>query len=238
VPTIDVLLKKENLDPGRVGRQVIVVLDILFATSTIVHAFSEGVDSVWPALDCDEARGLAARMTNCIRAGEFLAQPVSGFAPAVPLLLGRERLRGRALVYSTTNGTVALRRAAGAAGVYSGALLNGSALVAHIARTHPQAPVLVVCAGSAGHFNLEDFYGAGHIVAHFQQYRGYELSDAAAAAMHLYRGCDARTALLSSRVGKIMRERSLQDEVEYAARLDTLSVVARLQDGRLIRVDA
>jgi 2-phosphosulfolactate phosphatase len=238
MPTLHVLCKKESLDPQRLGGHVVIVLDILFATSTIVHAFGEGVESVWPAMDRDEAAHIAAGMSNCVRAGEYLAEPLPGFASAAPLMLGREALRGNALVYCTTNGTVALRRAADAAFVYAGALLNGAALVAHIACAHPGAPVLVVCAGSVGHFNLEDFYGAGHIVSHFEKYPGYEMNDAAAAAMLLYRGCDAHTALLSSRVGRMMRQRSLQHEVEYAARRDTLDVVPRLQGTHLKRVDA
>jgi 2-phosphosulfolactate phosphatase len=141
------------------------------------------------------------------------------------------------LVYCTTNGTVALRRAAGGAFVYVGALLNGAAVVEHIVRVHPNAPVLVVCSGSSGHFDLEDFYGAGHIAWHFSKHPGYQLSDAACAAMLLRQGCDARTALLSSHVGRMMQERALEHEVEYASRHDTLDIVARLDGGRLTRVE-
>jgi 2-phosphosulfolactate phosphatase len=207
MPAVHVLCWKECLDLERLAGRVVIVLDILFATSTIVHACSEGVDSVWPALP--------------------------SFASATPLALGAQPLRGKVLVYCTTNGTVALRNAAGAAAVYAGALLNGAALVAHVVREHPAVPVLIVCSGSIGRFNLEDFYGAGHLVAYFLSHPGYETNDAGTAALLLYRGCDARAALLSSRVGKMMRQRSLQHEVEYAARLDTLDVVPRLQGGRL-----
>ena len=109
--------------------------------------------------------------------------------------------------------------------------------MAHILREHPDAPVLIVCAGSVGRFNLEDFYGAGHLVSHFERQRsGYELNDAASAALLLHRGCDSLAALLSSRVGKIMCARSLQDEVEYAARQDSLDVVARLEGDRVCTV--
>src|SRR5262249_42901047 len=151
---------------------------------------------------------VAATVNGSIRAGEFLAETLPGFASAAPLALGREPLRGRVLVYCTTNGTVALRRASTAAFVYPGSLL-------HITREHAQAPVLIVCAGSVGHFNLEDFYGAGHLVAHFVSSRvGYELNDTAVAAMLLRQGCTPRKALLSPRVGRMMRERLQEHEVE------------------------
>ena len=234
MPTVQVLCTQQELDPKRIGDRIVVVLDILFATSTIVHALSEGVKSVWLALDRHEAKDIAATLGQALCAGEYLTETLPGFAPAVPLALGRHGLKDRALVYCTTNGTGALRRAAAAAFVYPGALLNGAALVAHIVCEHPDSPVMIVCAGSGGRFNLEDFYGAGHLVSHFKTQRsGYELNDAANAALLLYRGCDARTALLSSRVGKIMCERSLQDEVEYAARHDSLNVVVRLENDRV-----
>jgi len=233
MPSVHVLCWKECLDAERLEHQVVIVLDILFATSTIVYACSAGVDSVWPAVDHAEATRIASGLERCILAGEYLAEPVPGFASATPLTLGEQSLRGQTLVYCTTNGTVALRNAAGATAVYAGALLNGAALVAHIVREHPGTPVLIVCSGSVGRFNLEDFYGAGHIVAHFMKYTGYDTNDAGTAALLLYRGCDARTALLGSRVGKMMRQRSLQHEVDYAAQLDILDVVPRLRDGRL-----
>jgi 2-phosphosulfolactate phosphatase len=238
MPSLHVLSRKEDLEPARLGGRIVIVLDILFATSTIVHAFAEGTLDVWPTLNSDEASGVASGMADHVIAGEYLAQPIPGFASAMPLLLSREGLRGKPLVYCTTNGTVALRRAVSAAFVYAGALLNGAALAAHVARAHPNMPVLVVCAGSLGRFSLEDFYGAGHIVSHLDRYPGYELSDAARAAMLLCRGSDARTALLGSRIGRLMQSRDLTDEVEYAARRDTLDVIARWEAGRLRRIDA
>jgi 2-phosphosulfolactate phosphatase len=234
MPTLRVLCRQQDLDPKRIGNQIVIVLDVLFATSTIVHALSEGAKSIWLALDRHEAKTMAATLGQSLCAGEYLTETLPGFAPAAPLALGRHGLKDRVLVYATTNGTIALRRASAAAFVYPGALLNGAALAAHILREHPDAPVLIVCAGSVGRFNLEDFYGAGHLVSHFRsQCSGYELNDTANAALLLYRGCDPRTALLSSRVGKMMCERSLQNEVEYAARLDSLDVVARLESDRV-----
>jgi len=233
MPNVAVLCWKECLETERLGAQVVIVLDILFATSTIVHACSEGVDSVLPAIDATEALAYASQMSGCVLAGEYLADSLPGFASATALALASRPLRGNTLIYCTTNGTVALRRAAGAAAVYAGALLNGAALVDHVIREHPGAPVLLVCSGSVGRFNLEDFYGAGHLVAHFMSHGQYNTNDAGTAALLLYRGCDARTALLSSRVGKMMQQRSLQHEVEYAAQLDSLAVVPRLREGRL-----
>ena len=233
MPKLHVLLKKEELDPARLQGKVVIVLDVLFATSTIVHAFGCGIRGIWPARDADDARRIAATLDSPLLAGEYLAAGLPGFGPATPLALCDTGVEGATLVYATTNGTVALHNTAGAAHVYVGALLNGAALAAHVARRHAHAPVLVVCAGSVDRFNLEDFYGAGHVVNHFERKGGYALSDAALAALLLYRGCDADTALQASRVGRMMQGHQLRHEVEYAANRDTLDVVPELRDGCL-----
>ena len=93
--------------------------------------------------------------------------------------------------------------------------------------------MLLRCAGSVDSFNLEDFYGAGHIAAHFERTGGYALTDAALAAVLLYRGCDASTTLRASRVGRIMHAHGLQHEVDCAAQFDTHDVVPELSDGCL-----
>jgi 2-phosphosulfolactate phosphatase len=129
---------------------------------------------------------------------------------------------------------VALRAASAAAFAYVGALLNGAALVAHIRQRHPDASVLIVCSGSAGNFNLEDFYGAGHFVDLLDSQGGYELNDAARGARLVRRAYDARTVLTASRVGMMMHGKGLTHEVEYCAQLDILDVIARL-DGSSLR---
>ena len=98
--------------------------------------------------------------------------------------------------------------------------------------------MLLVCSGSVDRFNLEDFYGAGHIASHFERGGQYVLTDAAIAAVLFYRGCDASTALGASRVGRMMQAHDLQDEIDCAARFDVLDVVPVLSNGRLQLVEA
>ena len=237
MPQIQVLLKKEDILPTHLEDRVVIVLDILFATSTMVHAFSHGVSGIWPALNTDDANVVAAGVGDCIKSGEYLAEHLPGFSPAMPLLLSREPLLGRKLVYCTTNGTVALRASVGAQDVYAGSLLNGAALVSHVKKTHPDSSVLIVCSGSIGMFNLEDFYGAGHFVELFEEQGSYQLNDAARGARLLRRAYDPKTVLSGSRVGLMMKDKGLLNEVEYCAQFDILNVVARLEYGVLRRVD-
>jgi 2-phosphosulfolactate phosphatase len=128
-----------------------------------------------------------------------------------------------------------MARAAGAARVYCGALLNVRRLVEHIVAEHPRETVLLVCAGSANNFNFEDFLGAGAFVERFADLLGgaADFSDAARAALSVYRQGRLPAALLECRVGRMMVKRGLASEVEFACRVDHLPVVPAMEDGRL-----
>jgi 2-phosphosulfolactate phosphatase len=234
---IHVLTKKEELDTVRVAGKVVVVLDILFATTTMVTALAHGAKEVVPVLDEAAARMRASQFPEdaFILAGELYAEVLPGFAHPAPLSLLEHGVAGKTVVYSTTNGTVAMTQAAGASRVYCGALLNARALAEHVLAQHRGETVLIVCAGSGNNFNFEDFYGAGCFVERFAERlgAGADLSDAARAARTVYREARAPQALLECRVGRMMVARGLQREVEFASRHDAFPIIPVLDEGRL-----
>ena len=234
---VHVLTRKEELDSVRVAGKVVVVIDILFATTTMVAALAHGAAEVIPVLDEAAARAEDARRGagSCVLAGELYAETLPGFVHPAPLALIEHGIKDRTVVYSTTNGTVAMSLAAGARRVYCGALLNAARLVEHIVREHPRETVLLVCSGSGANFNFEDFYGAGCFVERFAERLGPagDLSDAARAARTVYRHSPLPQALLECRLGRMMSARGLRHEVEFACRTDAFPVVPALEDGRL-----
>ena len=231
---LHVLTKKEELDSVRVPGKVVVVLDILFATTTMVAALAHGAKEVLPVLDEAAARSASEQFAKntFVLAGELYAETLPGFAHPAPLALLEHGIEGKTLIYSTTNGTVAMTQPARAARVYCGALLNARALAEHILARHEKETILVVCSGSGNNFNFEDFYGAGYFVECFRSHVG-DLSDAAKAALALYRQAKAPEALLDCRVGRMMAARGLAHEVEFACRRDAFPVVPALEGGRL-----
>jgi 2-phosphosulfolactate phosphatase len=234
---LHVLTRKEELDSVRVSGKVVVVLDILFATTTMVAALGHGAREVLPVADEASARDASARHPegSYVLAGELYAETLPGFAHPAPMALLEHGVQDKTLIYSTTNGTVAMTLAAGAARVYCGSLLNARAVAAHVAARHPGETVLILCSGSGGNFNLEDFYGAGCLVDRFGAVlgEGADLSDAAQAALAFYRGAAAPRVLLDCRVGRMMVRRGLAHEVEFACRFDAYSIVPALESGRL-----
>jgi 2-phosphosulfolactate phosphatase len=234
---VHVLYRKEELDHERLEGKVAIVLDVLFATSTIIAALANGATEVIPTLDEAGARAEAQKhpQGSYILAGELYAETLPGFASPTPLALMEEKIAGRKLIYSTTNGTVALRQSSRADHVYAAALVNGEAVVDLVLDKHPGKTILIVCSGSMGMVNLEDLYGAGYLVDLLSRVldENADFSDAALAVRSLFRNEDAADCLLRARVGRMMIERNLAHEVHYAAGLSTLQAVPLLQDGRL-----
>ena len=235
---IHVLLKKEELDAQRLPDKVVVVLDVLFATTSIVTALAHGAVEVVPTLDRDAALRDAAHRPagSYVLAGELNAVTLTGFSHPTPLALLEQDLAGKTVIYSTTNGTVALSKSRDAVHAFAASLLNAEAVVDRIERTFPNETVLLVCSGSADNFNLEDFYGAGYLVSLFARHGvPRELSDAAMAAQMLHDGADAFECLASSRVGRMMLSRGLEREVRFAARKSCFEVVPELREGCMRR---
>ncbi len=234
---IHVLGKKEDLSSERLPGKIVIVLDVLFATSTIVTVLANGAKSVIPVPDETAARAEAARHPpgTFVLAGELLADTISGFAPPAPLALVAHGIAGKQVIYSTTNGTVALNESRGADAVYVAALLNGAAIVRRVLERHADSTILIVCSGSMGNFNLEDGYGAGYLVELLTRSLGAraDVSDAARAVRALYRSGEPLAMLSDCRVGRSMLARGLADEVEHACRLSQFDLVARLIDGRV-----
>jgi 2-phosphosulfolactate phosphatase len=239
-PRIHVVVKKEDVDPTRLEGRIVIVLDILVATTTIVTALDAGATAVHFAEDQHEARRIAAAMVPGTYhiAGEDHLAAIPGFSTALPLeLTGQTGFAGKPLIYSTTNGTVALRRSQGAAVIYATSLRNVGATLAAIAARDNGAPLVIVCAGSAGALNLEDFYAAGCIVDRLLPGLDptRDLSDTALAAHAAFRASDALTALSQARVGRIIRGAGGEREVRHAAEVDASSVVAVVEDNRVVR---
>jgi 2-phosphosulfolactate phosphatase len=202
-----------------------VVVDVLRATSTIAQALAAGYRRVYCCAEIDEALALRAAVGNAVVGGERDAVRVEGFdVGASP----REFLEPQAetLILSTTNGTRAILRAAGASEeVLLGSLLNLEAVAAAARRTGED--VAVLCAGYKGAFALDDAYCAGRIV----QLLGGTRSDAAIAAELVARSFpDAHAGLTARTYGPP----GLEEDIAWCARESVLDVVprlARLVDG-------
>ena len=239
---IHVLTNKAEIKNEKLDDKVVIVLDILFATTSIVSAFKNGCTLVVPAPNSEIALKFSQydQFKDYILSGELNADTLDGFASPTPLALIETGISQKGLIYCTTNGTVALDSSKSAQNVYAGSLLNGAALVNYVLNKHPStSTILIVCSGSNNQFNLEDFFGAGQIVNAFQEkdyLNNFSFTDSAFAASELYRSSSPEIMLKKSRVGQMMLDRGLENEVIYAAQENITDVIPYLDKFGYLRV--
>ena len=234
---IHLLMKKEDIKEEKmaVGNKIAVVLDVLLATTTIVSALKDGAKEVIPVLHSREAMGVANEFSQgeYILAGELDARPIDGFVYPSPTLIS-ENIKGKTLILSTTNGTVALRKSASANRVYIGSLLNNPAVAKSLQDCTDDSTILIICSGNSGETSLEDFYGAGHLIDCLLNIGKYELTDAAKTALYFYRGQDdSYEVLLDSYVGRLLDKHDQHPDLKLAATKGITSIVPILREGKV-----
>jgi|GEM_PF-4138673 len=136
-----------NIEPGDLAGGVAVVIDVLRASTTIIVALANGAARVIPCGLVDTARSLAAEdeTGNTLTGGERGGVKIEGFdLDNSPASYTRERVAGRSIAFTTTNGTAALLRTQEAARVLIGALVNRQAIVD--ALRAEGRPIHLVCA--------------------------------------------------------------------------------------------
>src|SRR5436190_3815517 len=125
---IDVLLLPADARAKQFHERIVVVIDVLRATTTIAAALFSGATEVRVFGSLDEARTAHASFAGeKILAGEARCLPPEGFDLGnSPCDFSPDRCRGRTIFLATTNGTRALCAAQAAHAVYASALVNSS----------------------------------------------------------------------------------------------------------------
>jgi 2-phosphosulfolactate phosphatase len=227
---------------------VCVVFDVLRATSSMVTALAHGADGITPVADISEALALRKDQPALLLAGERNGLRIGAdLTGSIPFDLGnspreftREKVNGRAIATTTTNGTRALRACRGARTVFIGCFLN---LAATADALQSETHILLVCSGTFEQVAYEDVLGAGALCDVLQPIASpNHLSDSARIALELYRLAQANlpAALGSSRNGRrLLEQPDLRDDVAFCAQRDRFPLVAVLErEGAVKRLSA
>ena len=187
--SLNVYALPDFFDPEELTGGAAVMIDVLRASTSIVHAFESGATEIRPCLNLDEARRIHAenQKNGFLLAGERNALPPEGFDLGnSPESFASEVVGGKSIVFTTTNGTKALGRCIKASRVFIGAFVNAAAVVRTICEFER---VHLVCAGTVGEITREDVLCAGLLVDRLLQ-RGdkpYQLNAQAVTACEGWR---------------------------------------------------
>lgn len=236
--TVDTFFTGIAVDPTVVPGTTAVVIDVIRATSTIMEALANGARAVYPVASTEEAVQLAASLgrEDALLCGERKGVMIEGFDLGnSPREYTSERVAGKHLVMTTTNGTRAFMAVQGADRVLAASFLNISAAVAAVKGAER---LLVVCAGKEDRFSMDDAVCAGMIIRRVLEARGGggSLNDAGRAAVLLAAGREATVEFLASTAaGAALLEVDLQEDLPFVAQVDRHGLVPEMDD-RVIRL--
>jgi len=232
---VDLAFTPYELEKKELAGRSVVVIDALRATSTMIVAFENGCSAFIPVATVEEARDLVARNPEFLLAGERRALPLEGFTLGnSPRDYRPNKVRGKVVVMTTTNGTRALVSSQKGAEVFIGSFLNLSALTQRLLAA--ERDVLIACAGEKDLFCLEDTVCGGAIVERLEK-TGLPLSksDAANAARVLYEQCegDVYGALCNCEWGQYLEGLGLGKDVRVCAQIDSSRLVPVYREGKI-----
>lgn len=236
-PTLYTCLSPALLHLYDVRECIVVVIDVLRATSTIATALKNGAKEVIPVDSVERCIQLGTQI-ECITAGERDGQVAPGLQYGNSSFEYPESfIKGKILVLTTTNGTKLLHMALakGATEIVTGAFLNLSAVCEHLVSMKKN--VILGCAAWKDKPNMEDTLFAGAVVSRIKEHFSINC-DASHMAENLYQlskddlygFMKANDASHYHRLSNFGLERDLRQ----CFTIDTANVLPEYANGKLV----
>ena len=216
--------------------EIVVVIDVLRATSAMCAAFDNGILSIIPVPTIEEA--LEYKKKGYLVGAERKGQIVEGFDFGnSPFSYMKEEFRGKEVVLTTTNGTKSLEVAKDAETVVVGSFLNLTALSSWLSKQDKN--ILCLCSGWQDKFNLEDTICAGAISDFLISTGNFiSIEDSSIAAKYLFLSAKDNYLgyLKSSSHRRRLKHLNLNEDIKYCLTPDQTDVIPILVNGKLIKL--
>ena len=229
---VDIIISADDIKEKKILNKSVVVIDILRATSVIVTAINNGCKEVIPVLTVDEAVKIAGKDRNMyMLGGERDALKIQGFDFSnSPLEYNSNKVRGKTLVMTTTNGTRAIKASSKAKNIIIAAMINAKAVVQKLIDYNND--VVIVNSGTNGEFSIDDFICSGYIISTLKKEMEVNLSDIATTSLYIYENNkDIKSFIKYANHYKKIKELGLHEDLEYCCQKDIIDSVPECKDG-------
>jgi 2-phosphosulfolactate phosphatase len=232
---VEVCFSPASYPAFRNNEAVVVIVDILRATSAIVTAFMNGVRTIIPVATLEEALDYKNRGFLVAAERDGIVRDFADFGNS-PFNFRRDRIEGKDIVYSTTNGTHCIMMAKDSFRVLIGSYLNLSALAEYISEA--DRDVVVLCAGWKDKFNLEDSLFAGALAETLLKHNRYDTRcDSTHASIDLWNLAkhDMMGYIEKAAQRHRPKKNNLDDVIQYCHTIDLTRLVPVLKENYLAK---
>ena len=230
---VEVCLSPELIHLFDLKGKIVVVTDILRATSCMTTALAHGVKSIIPVASLDECRALGKQ--GYVTAAERDGKKEEGFDLGnSPFSYMDPTLIGKTVAVTTTNGTQAIVKSAAAHEILIGSFLNLDAICNYLLSQFQD--VVIVCSGWKGHSNMEDtlFAGAVGVVLRNNGYLSQQDSTDMAIYLYILAEKNLEAFLANCSHARRLQNLDITDDIAFCLTLNKYDVVPVMENGKLV----
>ncbi len=233
---IDIQFLPSPPNPNLLSDRVVVVIDVLRATSVTVQAMSQGASEIIPLATVEEAFRMAKAFPRgfVLLGGERESKEIPGFDLGnSPREYVAERVEGKKIILTTTNGTKAFHAVSSGREILAGSFLNIGAVARRCVES--EKDLFIFPSGDQGYFSLEDTLCGGMLIDLILKREKEEvvLTDASYGAQILFQRFKDNLveAFHLSHHGKELIHRGFEEDLAYCAQIDTTPLVPIFRQG-------
>ena len=233
---LETLFIPEEIKNIELAGKLVVVIDVLRASSTIVTALANGCRGFIPILSPEQAEEKAQQFEKerVLLGGEREGKKIEGFDLGnSPREYKREVVKDKTIIFSTTNGVKTLEMVKNAHRIIIGSFLNLQAVCNYC--INYKGDILIICSGGEGKYSLEDAACAGMLIDSLKNAFSdtCQESDANLTALLLYEkfGNNILKILGKSQHGRYLESIGLGEDLKFCSQLDFFHIVPIFRDG-------
>ncbi len=232
---IDVYATQSGVADKEIKDRVVVVVDVLRATSVVVTAINNRCRDIIPVIEIEEAVNMSKNYDreHVLLAGERNAQKTDGFDLSnSPLEYTEDVIEGKTIILTTTNGTRAIKKCGDARDILIGSMLNARAVAD--ALTKVGGDVAIICAGTEGKFSLDDIMASGLIIHEvLNSNTDVKLNDLGLVCRELYNtyGNNIHDILKDTYHYNQLLKAGFKEDIDYCLKENVIDKVPRYMDG-------
>jgi 2-phosphosulfolactate phosphatase len=215
---------------------IVVIIDIFRATSSICYGIDNGAEAIIPVSEVEECAAYREKGLDYLLAAERNGEVVAGFDFGnSPFSYTKEKVAGKTVVLTTTNGTHALHLSRNAKKIVIGSFLNLTSLSNWLGAQDEN--ILLVCAGWKNNFNLEDTVFAGAVIEKIKS-QPFSLDDPAIAANDLYNIAknDLGAYLAKTSHSERLKKLGIEKDIAFCLNVDITTAIPVLDGEKLVRL--
>ena len=235
-PNLHVCLSPALIPLYNVEEYIVVIIDIFRATSSICYGIDNGAEAIIPVSEVEECAAYREKGLDYLLAAERNGEVVDGFDFGnSPFSYTEEKVAGKTVVLTTTNGTHALHLSRSAKRIVIGSFFNLTALSSWLKQQDEN--ILLVCAGWKNNFNLEDTVFAGAVIEQLKG-NGFTLDDSAIAASDLYQIAknDLPGYLAKTSHSERLKKLGIEKDIAFCLNSDITTSIPVLQGEKLVKL--